>query len=155
MASLWWSSMGILQKMWTVQNSTHEWSPKCVYFTNSLGPSDAIWRQRSGSTLAQVMACCLKAPSHTWINVDLSSVRSKDIHIEEISWEMSQPSSHYLNQYQLIIKEVLWHSPESNSTATAQGTVLYNEFKNVKFATTSLRGQWVNPVSFGLAWTSI
>ena len=31
---------------------------------NSLGPSDAIWRQKSGSTLAQVMACCLTAPSH-------------------------------------------------------------------------------------------
>ena len=32
--------------------------------TNSLGPSGAIWRQRSGSTLPQVMACCLTAPSH-------------------------------------------------------------------------------------------
>ena len=31
---------------------------------NSLGPGDAIWRQRSGSTLAQAMACCLTAPSH-------------------------------------------------------------------------------------------
>ena len=31
---------------------------------NSLRPSDAIWRQRSGSTLDQVMACCLTAPSH-------------------------------------------------------------------------------------------
>ena len=31
---------------------------------NSLGPSDTIWRQRYGSTLAQVMACCLTAPSH-------------------------------------------------------------------------------------------
>ena len=31
---------------------------------NSLWPSDAIWWQRSGSTLAQVMACCLTAPSH-------------------------------------------------------------------------------------------
>ena len=30
----------------------------------SLWPSDAIWRQGSGSTLAQVMACCLTAPSH-------------------------------------------------------------------------------------------
>ena len=29
-----------------------------------LWPSDTIWRQRSGSTLAQVMACCLTAPSH-------------------------------------------------------------------------------------------
>ena len=47
---------------------------------NSLWPSDAIWRQRSGSTLAQVMACCLTAPSH------------------------------YLNQCWLIIREVQWHS---------------------------------------------
>ena len=31
---------------------------------NSMRPSDAIWRHRSGSTLAQVMACCLTAPSH-------------------------------------------------------------------------------------------
>ena len=31
---------------------------------NSLCPSDTIWRQRSGSTLARVMACCLAAPSH-------------------------------------------------------------------------------------------
>ena len=31
---------------------------------NSLRPSDAIWWHRSESTLAQVMACCLTAPSH-------------------------------------------------------------------------------------------
>ena len=31
-----------------------------VYFINSLWPTDAIWRHRSGSTLAQVMT----APSH-------------------------------------------------------------------------------------------
>ena len=48
----------------------------------SVGPSDARWRQRSGSTLAQVMACCLTAPSH------------------------------YLNQCWLIISKVLWHSSE-------------------------------------------
>ena len=29
---------------------------------NSLRPSDAIWRHRSVSTLAQVMACCLTKP---------------------------------------------------------------------------------------------
>ena len=53
------------------------WNP-----VNSLWPSDTIWRQRSGSTLAQVMACCLTAPSH------------------------------YLNQCWLIISKVLWHSSE-------------------------------------------
>ena len=31
---------------------------------NSVWPSDTIWGQRSGSTLAQVMACCLTVPSH-------------------------------------------------------------------------------------------
>ena len=35
-----------------------------VYLINSLGPGDTIWRHRTGSTLAHVMACCLKAPSH-------------------------------------------------------------------------------------------
>ena len=49
---------------------------------NSLGPSDTIWRWRSWSALAQVMACCLTAPSH------------------------------YLNHCWLIISKVLWHSSE-------------------------------------------
>ena len=41
-------------------------SPCCkrpVVF-NSLRPRDTIWRHRSRSTLDQVMACCLTAPSH-------------------------------------------------------------------------------------------
>ena len=46
----------------------------------SLWPSDTIWRHRSWSTLAQVMACCLTAPSH------------------------------YLNQCWLITSKVQWHS---------------------------------------------
>ena len=49
---------------------------------NSLGPSDVIWRWRSCSTLVQVMACCLTAPSH------------------------------YLHQCWLIISKALWHSSE-------------------------------------------
>ena len=55
-------------------------------FFNSLWPSGVIWRQRCGSTLAQVMKCCLTAPSH------------------------------YLNQCWLMISEVLWHSTDSNFT---------------------------------------
>ena len=50
---------------------------------NSLGLNDIIWWHRSWSTLAQVIACCLMAPSH------------------------------YLNQCLLIIEIVLWHSSES------------------------------------------
>ena len=36
----------------------------CLYFLNSLWPCDAIWWHKTGSPLAQVMACCLMAPSH-------------------------------------------------------------------------------------------
>ena len=46
---------------------------------NSLGPSEAIWRWGSWSTLVQVMAWCRQAPSHC------------------------------LNQCWLIISKVLWH----------------------------------------------
>ena len=51
---------------------------------NSLWPSDTIWWHRPGSTLVQVMACCLMAPSH------------------------------YMKQYWVIISEILWHSPNDN-----------------------------------------
>ena len=51
-------------------------------WVNSLWTNDDIWRQRSGSTLAQVLACCLTAPSH------------------------------YLNQFWLTISKVHWHSFE-------------------------------------------
>ena len=80
----------------------------------SLWPCDAIWRHRSGSTLAQVMACCLTAPSH------------------------------YLNQCWPLISEVLWCSPESNFTMSAQATILHNENYTFIISVTSPRGQWVN-----------
>ena len=51
---------------------------------NSLWPSDAMWRYRTGSTLAQVI---------TSTNVDLSSVKSFGIHLRAISHEMLKISS--------------------------------------------------------------
>ena len=41
-----------------------EWRGKEWWLVNSSWPSDGIWWHRSGSTLAQVMACCLTAPNH-------------------------------------------------------------------------------------------
>ena len=62
--------------------------PRLVWLTsvlvNSLWPSDAIWWYRSGLISVQVMVFCLMAPSH------------------------------HLNQWWLIISEVLWHSREGN-----------------------------------------
>ena len=61
---------------------------------NSLWLNDAIWRYRSGSTLAQVMACCLREPNH------------------------------YLNQCWLIVKYVRWHSAESNFVRSVPELIL-------------------------------
>ena len=66
-----------------------------MWLINTMCPSDTLWWNITGSTLAQVMDCCLTAPSH------------------------------YLNQCWLLIGEILWHSPQSNFTANAQATILY------------------------------
>ena len=57
--------------------------------TNSLCPNDTIWWYRTGSSLTQVMACCLMAPSHYLTNVDLSSVKSCDNQLRVISPDTS------------------------------------------------------------------
>ena len=64
-----------------------------ISWINSFRPSDAIWSQRSGSTLAQVMVCCLMAPSHD------------------------------LNQCWLIIRKVQWHPSESNLARIPQPSI--------------------------------
>ena len=81
----------------------------------SLWPSDAIWGQRSGSTLAQVMACCLMAPSH------------------------------YLNQCWLITNGALWYSPYKNFTGSAWDISSWYEFENYDFEIKAISpmGQWV------------
>ena len=98
---------------WNTFKIFHTYSHPLV---NSLWPSDAIWWQRSGSTLVQVMACCLTAPSH------------------------------YLNQCWLIISKVLWHSSEDIIIRRFEGTNQYSKIEDYIFKITlrSPRGQWVN-----------
>ena len=79
------------------------WRSACQYlyvyfFLNSLWPSDVIRQQGTESTLAQIMACCLTAPSH------------------------------YLNQCWLMISEVLWHSPDSIFKENTSDVYCWNEF---------------------------
>ena len=80
-------------QVWMWFSKSNQWFHKSRYMNtmyiikgeiNSLWPSDAMWRYRSGSTLAQVMACCLTAPSH------------------------------YLTLCWLIFSKVLWLSSESS-----------------------------------------
>ena len=73
-----------------------------------------IWRHKSGSTLAQVMACCLTAPSH------------------------------YLNQCWLIIGKVQWHSFECNFTRDTSAISHWNYLENYlsKILFKSPRDRW-------------
>ena len=94
-----WENETIVQ--WNPFRETGKISPKThklCHFTdtvfmnnifNSWRPSVAIWQQKTGSTMAQEMACCLTAPSH------------------------------YLNQCWHIISKVLWLSCEGNITIAA------------------------------------
>ena len=80
---VWLGASRYLNQCWFIV----KWLPvEPISLINLLGPSEAIWRQRSGSTLAPVMACCLTAPSH------------------------------YLNQCWLIISKVKWHSSKGKFT---------------------------------------
>ena len=109
--------------------SSAKWRPFCPGEDEltHLWPSDTIWRQRSGSTLAQAMACCLTAPSH------------------------------YLNQCWLIISKVQWHSSECTSTRDASAISHRNYLENylLNFCS-NLPGanelmQWVPGCSFANA----
>ena len=87
--------MGIEHSPFLARGSCLQFPPPhpCKHVSvNSFGPRDAIWRHRSGSALAQVMACCLTAPSH------------------------------YLTQCWLIISEALWLSFEINFTRDTSAT---------------------------------
>ena len=68
------------------------WSTQLLkqYVLYSFWPSDAIWWHRSGSTLVQLIDWRHKAITST--NVDVSSVRSSDIHLRIISKEISETS---------------------------------------------------------------
>ena len=90
----------------------------------SLWPGDAKRRHRSPSTLAQVMACCLTAPSH------------------------------YLNQCWLIISKAQWHSANSSftwDTTAISHWKLENHFAKIPLK--APRGQWVNPLMTRNSWS--
>ena len=63
---------------------------------NSLWSSDAIWRRRSGSTLAEVMAWCLSTPSHylnhRWLFISKVQLPSPDGNIHGKYWRYHSPN---------------------------------------------------------------
>ena len=83
---------------------------------NLLWPCRSICWHKSGSTLVQIMACCLPAPSH------------------------------YLNQCWLIINETRWHLAAGNFADIIIAITHYKWFQSYKFenTATSHRGQWAD-----------
>ena len=65
----------------------------------SLWPNDATWWHKSGSTLAQAMACCLTAPNH------------------------------YLNQCWLVISQLLCYYRTANSQEMLKIPIFYTSLK--------------------------
>ena len=86
----------------------------------SLRPTDAIWRHRSGSTLAQVIAWWHQAI--TWTNVNLSSVRSSGIHLRAISWEIPQPLFTKVG-LKITYLKLIWNLPGANDLRLNSGSV--------------------------------
>ena len=89
---------------------------ECPFPFNSLWPSDTIWWYRSGSTLAQVMAWCLTAPSHylnqCWLIIS-------KVHL-----------SHY---HKKIISSALWHPSEALSYENLKTPINKTRLKIVNF----------------------
>ena len=107
-----------------------------------LWPSDAIRQQGTESTLAQVMACCLTAPSHylnqCWLIIS-NVLRSCGIHQKALSWEdLKIP----ISQARLKITFL-----ESNSDLPEANELICNMWSEISFfkiTPTSPRCQWVN-----------
>ena len=80
---------------------------------NSPRLSDAIWWHRAGSTLAQVMACCLTAPSHylnqCWLITLVQWCSSEG----NFALDISQPSVTKIN-LKIIFIRLYWNLPGAN-----------------------------------------
>ena len=95
-----------------------------VTWHNSSWPGEVMWWHRSGSTLAQVMACCWRQQAISWTNVHLS----RKVFCQ-------------------------WRSPESNFTSTldsnpwngngCQGDISYCDFNSLGLSDTwVINHQW-------------
>ena len=87
----------------------------CPGYINPFWSSDTLWQQRSGSTLAQEMCCCLTAPNH------------------------------YLNKYWFIINKIIWYSFQGDAHLNMQDInhQVVLEMYTFRITATSSWGQWV------------
>ena len=77
---------------------------------NSWWPTDDIWQHKSGSTLVQVMACCLTAPSlslyQCWLIINYVQRHSSD---DNFTCNTSVINHQWVNQQQYYTVLKYWH----------------------------------------------
>ena len=81
----------------------------CRWYS-SLWLNDAICRHKPGSTLAQVMAWRLTAPSHYMNQCWFIILSSSGIHLRAISWDVAQPLIIAIENY---LSKISFESPRS------------------------------------------
>ena len=116
-----WSSVYLqMEQCWQLSLACFLHIPMVI---DSLWPSDVTWRHRFGSTLAEVMAWCLTAPSH------------------------------YMNKCWLIISKVLCQSSNGIIIRKSEDINMHSkvEICIFKIAPQSPRDQWVKDVEFVFA----
>ena len=113
-------------------NSLQGWTWLLVpLIFNSLWPSDAIRRQGTESTLAQVMACCLTAPSHNslWPSDAIRRQGTESTLAQVMACCLTAPS-HYIYQCWLIISKIEWHSSKGKFRRDTSAINHWNYLEN-------------------------
>ena len=95
-----------------------QWMCSVSLWIKALCPTDGLWRHISEPTLAEVMTWCRTA------------------------------SSHCLEQYQLVISKVQYHSYDNNSIGDYSATNHCNWLENYLYQVLSIspKGQWVRAI---------
>ena len=81
---------------------------------NTLKLCDVIWRHRSMSTLAHVIACCLAAPSHYMHQCSLIISGVSDVLPKAISYELLKNEIHEVSLKIALMKLFPYHLPGAN-----------------------------------------
>ena len=134
--SWWYMSSRKIRRNENVINALKQKVLDTHWHVNSLWHSDAIWQLRSGLTLAQLMVCCLTAPSHylnqcwliNWLRV---------MHVRVISRVLNHSISN-LN-YKFTLLKYFEHLP---------GTDVLNNLQQLYFVGFT---QW-QPINLGMSW---
>ena len=141
-----------MKNVWTPHNERDQWRKRknvlIKNWMNSLWPNDAIWQQRSGSTLARVMPCCLTAPTH-YLNQCWFTISKIHQHSFTILQEILQPSITTIS-WKSIFLRFLWNLPGAKElmqkwkkpAAWTNGRMNKLTYKAISMSYSSILGEW-------------